>query len=71
MIYVWNFDYYSATEEEYTECQYYMRSDKREDAIAEFVKDEGPSCEYTCTLEDTVTLEELESKYCLGEWIVL
>lgn len=70
MINVWNFDFYDSVEEEWTDCQYYLRSDRREDAVREFQQD-YPTAEFTCKLEATVTVQELEERYCVGEWIVL
>ena len=78
MINVWNFDFYDSVEEEWTDCQYYLRSDRREDAVREFQQD-YPTYEFTCTLEDTVTVEEIaealekgnitkEEKEVLASW---
>ena len=63
-VHVWTFEWFDSKEEEYTECSYYLLSDRREDAIIEFNKDEKV-LDFTLVLEDTVPMTDFEDKYCL------
>ena len=62
MIYVWEFEYYSEEEEEYTSCCYYTESDNRSVAIRFFQEDEN-TIEFSCVLDEVITEEQMMNQY--------
>ena len=70
LVHIWTFEWFDSQEGEYTECSYYLLSDRREDAIIEFNKDENV-LEFTLTLEDTIPMDKFTERTCLPLDIII
>ena len=62
LINIWEFEFFSAEENDNIETQYYTFSDSAELAMAQFEEDK-PGVEYSVTLDGTITVEQMREWY--------